>query len=186
MVFPVLMYGCESCTIKKVEHWRIDAFELWSWRRLLRVPWTVRRSNQFILKEISPEHSLEGPMLKPKFQYFGHLMLRANPLEKILMLWKIEGRRTGWQKMIAEDHHWLNGHEFQQTPEAKWRTGKPGGLQRVGHDWWSKLNWTVWFACTLKFVKHLYCSFTFRSVSNLYTVFNHFYLYKFCVLSFSI
>ena len=93
MVFPVVMYGCESWTIKKAEHQRIDAFELWYWRRLLRVPWTARRSNQSILKEISPEYSLERLMLKLKLQYFGHLMGRTDSLEKTLMLVKIEGRR---------------------------------------------------------------------------------------------
>ena len=95
MVFPVVMYGWESCTIKKAECQRIDAFELWSWRRLLRVPWTARRSNQSILKENSPEYSLEGLMLKLKLQYFGHLMRRTDSLEKSLMLGKIEGRRRG-------------------------------------------------------------------------------------------
>ena len=100
MVFPGLMYGCESWTVKKAEHQRIDAFELWCWRRLLRVPWTERRSNQCILKEISPEYSLEGLMLKLKLQYFGHLMQRVDSLEKTLMLGKIEGRRRrGQQKM---------------------------------------------------------------------------------------
>ena len=99
MVFPVVMYGCESWTIKKAER-KIDAFELWSWRRLLRVPWTAKRSNQSILKEISPGCSLEGPMLKLKLQYFGHLMQRADSLEKTLMLGKIEGRRRrGQQRM---------------------------------------------------------------------------------------
>ena len=93
MVFPVVMYGCESWIMKKAEHRRIAAFELWCWRRLLRVPWTVRRSNQSILKEISPEYSLEGLMLKLKLQYFGHLMRRADSLEKTLMLGKVEGRR---------------------------------------------------------------------------------------------
>ena len=93
MIFPVVMYGCESWTIKKAEYQRIDAFELWCWRRLLRVPWTARRSNQSILKEFSPESSLEGLMLKLKLQYFGHLMQRTNSLEKILMLGKIEGRK---------------------------------------------------------------------------------------------
>ena len=93
MVFPVVMYGCESWTIKKAEHQRIDAFELWCWRKLLRVPWTARRSNQSILKEINPEYSLEGLMLKPKLQSFGHLMQRDDSLEKTLMLAKIEGRR---------------------------------------------------------------------------------------------
>ena len=105
MVFPVVMYRCESWTIKKAEHRRIDAFELWCWRRLLSVPWTARRSNQSILKEISPEYSLEGLMLKLKLQYFGHLMQRADSLEKTLMLGKIEGsRRRGWQRM-----RWLDG-----------------------------------------------------------------------------
>ena len=93
MVFPIVVYGCESWTIKKAEHQRIDAFELWYWRRLLRVPWTARRSNHSILKEINPEYSLEGLMLKLKFQYFGHLMQRANSLEKTLMLGKTEGKR---------------------------------------------------------------------------------------------
>ena len=93
MVFPVVMYGCESWSIKKAEHQRIDAFELWCWGRLLRVPWTARRSNQYILKEISPEYSLEGLMLKLKHQYFGHLMQRTGSLEKILVMEKIEGRR---------------------------------------------------------------------------------------------
>ena len=93
MVFPVVMYGCESWTIKKAEHGRIDAFELWCWRRLLRVPWTAKRSNLSILKEISPKYSLEGLMLKLKLQYFGHLMRRTDSLEKTLMLGKIEGRR---------------------------------------------------------------------------------------------
>ena len=105
MVFLVVMYGCESCTVKKAEHRRIDAFELWCWRRLLRVPWTARRSNQSIPKEINPDYSLEGLVLKLKLQYFGHLMQRANSLEKTLMLGKIEGRRRrGWQRM-----RWLDG-----------------------------------------------------------------------------
>ena len=104
MIFLVVMYGCESWTTKKSETWRIDAFELWCWRRLLRVPWTARRSNQSILKEISPEYSLEGLMLKLKLQYFGHLMWRTESLEKTLMLGKIEGRRrNGWQKMRQLD-----------------------------------------------------------------------------------
>ena len=100
MVFPVVMYGCESWTVKKAEHWRVDAFELWCWRRLLRVPWTARRSNQSILKEISPRCSLEGLMLRLKLQYFGHLMWRVDSLEKTLMLGGIGGRRRrGWQRM---------------------------------------------------------------------------------------
>ena len=111
MVFPVVTYGCESWTIKKAEHQRIDAFELWCWKRLLRVPWTARRSNQSILKKISPECSLERLMLKLKLQYFGHLMRRTDSFEKTLMLGKIEGRRTedemvGW-------HHRLKEHESE-------------------------------------------------------------------------
>ena len=104
MVFPVVMYRCESWTIKKAEHPRIDAFELWCWRRLLRVSWTARRSKESILKEISPEYSLEGLILKLKLHYFGHLMRRTDPLEKTLMLGKIEGRRRrGWQRMRRLD-----------------------------------------------------------------------------------
>ena len=117
MVFPVVMYGCESWTIKKAEHQRIDASELW-WRRLLRVPWTARRSNQSVLKEISPEYSLQGLMLKLKFQYFGHLMQRTDSLEKTLMLGKIEGKMqekgTTEEEMVGW-HHRLNGYEFEQA-----------------------------------------------------------------------
>ena len=105
MVFPVVMYGCERWTVKKAEHRRIDAFELWCWRRLLRVPWTARRSNQSILKETSPECSLKGLMLKLKLQSFGHLMRRADSFEKTLMLGKIEGRRKRGQKRMR----WLDG-----------------------------------------------------------------------------
>ena len=105
MVFPVVMYGCESWTVKKAECWRIDAFEMWCWRRLLRVPWTARRSSQSILKEISPEYSLEGLMLKLKLQYFGHMMGRTDSFERTLMLGKIEGgKRRGRQRM-----RWLDG-----------------------------------------------------------------------------
>ena len=105
MVFPVVLYGCENWTVKKTEHWKTDAFEMWCWRRLLKVPWAARRSNQSILKEISPEYSLEGLMLELKLQYFGHLMWRADSFEKTLMLGKIEGRRRrGWQRM-----RWLDG-----------------------------------------------------------------------------
>ena len=117
MVFPVVMYGYESWTIKKAEHQRIDAFELWCWRRLLEVPWTARRSNQYILKEISPECSLEGLMLKLKLQSFGHLVRRADSLKKTLMQGKIEGRRRRGGQRIR----WLDGitdsmeHEFEQT-----------------------------------------------------------------------
>ena len=104
MVFLVVLYGCDSWDIKKAEWWRIDGFELWYWRRLLRVPWTARRSNQSILKKISPEYSLEGLMLNLKLQYFGHLMRRADSFEKTQMLGRIEGRRRGWQRI-----RWLDG-----------------------------------------------------------------------------
>ena len=106
MVFPVVMYGCESWTVKKAEHWRIDVFELSCWKRLLRVPWTARRSSQSILKEISPEYSLEGLILKLKLQYFGHLMWRTDSLEKTLMLGKTEGRRRRARQRISR---WLDG-----------------------------------------------------------------------------
>ena len=140
MVFPVVMCGCESWTMKKAEHQRIDAFELWRWRRLLRVPWTARRSNQSILKEISRGCSLEGLMLKLKLQYFGLLMRRADSFEKTLMLGKIEGRRRrGRQRM-----RWLDGItnsmnlSLSRLRQFGW-TGRPGvlqsmGFQRVGHD----------------------------------------------------
>ena len=116
MVFPVVMYRCKSWIMKKAEHWKIYAFELWCWRRLLRVPWTARRSNQSILKEIIPGYSLEGLILKLKLQYFGHLMRRVDSLEKSLMLGRIGGRRRRGRMTKDEMvgwHHWLNGHEFE-------------------------------------------------------------------------
>ena len=148
MVFPVAMYGCESWTIEKAECRRIDAFELWFWRRLLRVPWTTKRSSQSILKEISPGCPLIGLTLKLKLQYFGHLMQRADSFEKTLMLGKIEGwRRRGRQMM-----RWLDGiTDSTDMSLGKlrvwWWTGRPGvlrfmGSQRVGHDWVTELNWT--------------------------------------------
>ena len=117
MVSPVVMYECEIWTIKKTGHWKIDAFELWCWRRLLRVPWTARRSNQSILKEISPEYSLEALMLKLKLQYFSHLFQRTHSLKKTLMLGKIESRirREAEDEMVGWSH-WLDGPEFEQAP----------------------------------------------------------------------
>ena len=147
MVFPVVMYGCESWTVKKAVCWRIDAFELWCWRRLLRVPWAARRSNQSILKEISPGISLEGKMPKLKLQYFGHLMRRADSLRKTLMLGGIEGRRRRewqrWDGWMASPTWWT---WVWVNSGSWWWTGKPSvlrfmGLQRVGHDWVTELNW---------------------------------------------
>ena len=126
MVFPVVKYGCESWAIKKAECWRSDAFELWCWRRLLRVPWTANILNQSILKEISPEYSLKGLMLKLKFQYFGHPMWRTDSLEKTRMLGKIEGRRRGWQRM----RHWMASPtrwtRVWASSRSWWWAGKPG------------------------------------------------------------
>ena len=143
MVFPVVMYGCESWTVKKTEHRRIDAFELRCWRILLRVPWTARRSNQSILKEISPGISLEGMMLKLKLQYCGHLMQRVDSLEKTLMLVGIGGRRRRGRQRVR----WLDGitDSMDVNSGSWWWTGKPGmlqfmGSQRVGHDWATELN----------------------------------------------
>ena len=146
MVFPVVIYGCESWTIKKAEHRRIDGFELWCWRRLLRVPWTARRSNQSILKESSLEYSLEGLMLKLKLQYFGYLMQRTDSFEKTMMLGKIEGRRRGWQKM-----RWLDGitdsmdMSLSKTPGVGDGQGGLVCCSPWGHkesDTTKQLNWT--------------------------------------------
>ena len=148
MVFPVVMYGCESWTVKKVERRRIDAFELWCWRRLLRVPWTARRSNQSILKGISPRCSLEGVMLKLKLQYLGHFIWRVNSLEKTLMLGKIEGRRRSGQQRMR----WLDGitdsMDMSLSELQELVMDREGVLQSLGitksQTWlsaWIELNW---------------------------------------------
>ena len=154
MVFPIVMYGCESCTINKVECRRTDAFELWCWRRLLRVRGTAKRSNQSILKEINPEYSLEGLMLKLKLQYFGHLIRRTDSLEKTLMLGKTKGRRRGWQRMrwwMTSPTQWM---WVWVNSGSGWWTGRPGVLQFMGsqgveHDWVTELNWVVKLCLTL-------------------------------------
>ena len=175
MAFPVLMSGCESWTIKRAERWKIDAFVLWCWRRLLRVPWTGRRSNQSILKEISPRCSLERLMLKLKLQYFGHLMRRADSFEKTLMLGGIRGRRRrGQQKM-----RWLDGitdwidMNLGKLQELGW-TGKPGllwfmGSQRVRHNWETELNWADSVICVfLPSLLNLFCFCEVLAISVLY------------------
>ena len=146
---PVFVHSYVQ-SVKKAECWRIDAFELWYWRRLLRVPWTARRSNRSILREISPDYLLEGLMLKLKLQYFGHLMQRTDSFEKTLMLGKIEGKRTGRQRMsgwISSPTQWT---WVWVNSGSWWWTGKPGvlhstGSQRVGHNWATELNYTVEF-----------------------------------------
>ena len=147
MVFPVVMHGCESWNIKKAECRRIDAFDLWCWKRLLRVPWTARRSNQSILKETSPGCSLEGLMLKLKHQYFGHLIGRADSFEKTLMLELKaggEGDDRGWDGWMASPTQWT---WVWVNSRSWWWTRRPGmlqfmGLRRVGQDWVTELNWT--------------------------------------------
>ena len=158
--FPVVMYGCESWTVKKAEHWRIDAFELWHWRRLLRVPWTERRSSQSILKEISPGITLEGMMLKLKLQYFGHLMWRVDSLEKTLMLGGFgaggegdDGGWDGWMTSLTQwTWAWVNSGSW-------WWTGRPGILRyswgREESDTTEQLNWTEYIYIYLSDLLHL-------------------------------
>ena len=174
MVFPVATYGYDSWTVKKAECWRIATFELWCWRRLLRVPWTARRSNQSILKQISPTGcSLEGMMLKLKLQYFGHLMRRVDSLEKTLILGGIgtggEGDNRGWDGWMASLTQWM---WVWVNSRSWWWTGRPGvlrfmGSRRVGHDWVTELNWTIWNSnltwCQIKL------AFCFLNLETLHT-----------------
>ena len=148
MVFPVVMYGCDIWTVKKAEHRRIDAFELWCWRRLLTVPWTTRRSNQSILKEISPGCSLEGLMLKLKLRYFGYLMRRADPWCWETLMAGGDGDDRGWDGWMSSPTGWT---WVWVNPGSWWWVGRPSvlqsmGLQRVRHDWATELNWTEWLA----------------------------------------
>ena len=142
MIFPVVMYGYESWTIKKAEHWRMDAFELWCWRRLLRVSWTARISNQSTLKEISPKYSLEGLLVKQKLQYFGYLIRRTESFEKTLMLGKIEGGRRrgdrGWDEWMASPTQWT---WIWVNSGSWWWTGRPGLLQSMRSQSRTRLNW---------------------------------------------
>ena len=177
MVFPVVMYGGKSWTIKKTERQRIDAFELWCWRRLLRVPWTARRSNQSILKEIGPGCSLEGLMLKLKLQYFGHLMRRADSLEKTLMLGKIEGGKRRGQQVMK----WLDASPTQCTrvwviSESWWWRGSPGllqsmGSQRVRHKWATELISLYFGSHMFVFYVCLYFWFADRFICPIFSRF---------------
>ena len=175
MVFLVVMNGCESWTVKKAERRRIDAFELWCWRRLLRVSWTARRSNRSILKEISTGCSFEGMMLKLKLQYFGHLMRRVNSLDKTLKLGGIVGRmkgdNRGWDGWMASPTRWtwvwVNSGRW-------WWTGRPGvlrfmGSQRVGHDWATELNWITVVVVKPKWRK-MKCSRSILSIQELLAI----------------
>ena len=168
LVFLVVMYGCECWTIKKAECWGIDAFELWCWRKLLRVPWTERKSIQSILKEVIPEYSLERLMLKLKLQYFCHLLWRTASLEKTLMLGKIEGRRRrGWQDEMVGWHHWLDRHESEQIQELlmnreAWRAA----VHTVSKSWTWLSYWMNWCVCVYIYIAMFNCTFLWNCLTQ--------------------
>ena len=170
MVFPVVVYGCESWTIKKAKHQGIDTFELWCWRRPLRVPWTAKTSNQSILRELSPEYSLEGLMLKLKLQHFGHLMQRTDSLEKTLMLGKTEcRRRRGWK--LVGWHHQLDGHEFEQALGVGDGQGSLACCSPWDHKESDMTEWLNWTELNSPFTKIIYTGlphYLFEAVSQGY------------------
>ena len=186
MVFPVVMYVCENWTIKKAEHQRIDAFKMWYWRRVLRIPWTARRSNQSILKEISPEYSSEELMLKLNLQHFDYLIWRTDLFEKTLMMGKIEGGREGNNR---ESDGWMVSPTWWTWVWASfgswWWTGELGvlqsmGSQRVGHNWVTELNWLSWSYCIC--ILKIWCNELLYISSQPYILWHHIASWKLAIV----